>query len=410
MYELNLALVVISGLVLFLGLLSTYIRDRTWLSEPMLAMLIGVLAGPGVFNILPVHWSNHDSLLQIVARLTLAIGLMAAALRLPPRYTIQHWKSLSILIGLVMPIMWLFASGAFHYIIGLEWKLALLTGAVIAPTDPIVASAIITGKTAEENLPARLRNLLSAESAANDGLAYPMVLLALDFVHPPKGSLFWNWFIHSLLWKVGAAVCFGILLGYGAGWLLDWAERKQLIDKISFLAFTLTLSLLTLGLTKLLGTDGILAVFVAGLAFSHKVKGKERAEGANVQEAIGQFFILPAFTLFGLVIPWRHWLSFGWPILIAAVLILLLRRLPAVLIVQRMMPELQAVKDALFLGWFGPVGISAVFYALLIWHITGQSEIWAIASLIIFVSVIIHGMTASPLTHLYHRKGDKRVT
>lgn len=404
MYELNLALVVISGVVLILGLLSNYIRDRTWLSEPMLAMLMGVLAGPTVLNLLPPHWSNHDSLLQIVARLTLAIGLMAAALRLPPRYTVQHGKSLAILIGLVMPVMCLIAGGAFHFLLGLEWNLALLAGAVIAPTDPIVATSIITGKAAEESLPNMLRNLISAESAANDGLAYPLVLLAYDFLRPPEGPLFWHWFTRTLLWEVGAAIFFGLLLGYGAGWLLEWAERKQLTDKTSFLAYTLTLSLLTLGLTKLLGTDGILAVFVAGLAFSRKVKGTERAEGANVQEAIGQFFILPAFTLFGLVIPWDGWLGLGFPALAATLLVLLLRRLPAVLLLQKALPELEKQKDALFLGWFGPVGISAVFYALLIWHLTGKEEIWTIASLMIFVSVIVHGVTASPFTHLYRGK------
>lgn len=401
MYELNLALVVISGIVLVLGLLSTYIRDRTWLSEPMLAMIVGTLAGPAILNILPPHWSNHDVLLEEAARLTLAIGLMAVALRLPHQFTVRHLKSLSVLICLIMPLMWLVTAGIIRGMLGLDWKLALLSGAVITPTDPIVASSIITGKAAEANLPARIRNLLSAESAANDGLAYPIVLLSFFFLQPPKGSLVGYWLFHTMLWEVSAAILLGMMLGYGAGWLLVWAEQRKLTDKTSFLAYTLTLSLFTLGFTKLLGTDGILAVFIAGLAFSRKVKGTERAEDADIQEAIGQFFILPAFTLFGLVIPWQDWLGLGWPAFIAALAILFLRRLPAVLLFQKAMPELERRKDALFLGWFGPVGVSAVFYALLIWHLTGIGEIWTVASLMVFLSVIIHGMTATPFTQLY---------
>lgn len=406
MSALNLALVVISGIVLVLGLFSNYIRDQTWLSEPMLAMLLGVIAGPFLLDLLPSSWSRYDTLLEVVARLTLAIGLMAAALRLPDRYTVRHWKSLSVLIGIIMPLMWLITAGILHVFPGLDWKLALLTGSVVTPTDPIVASSIITGKAAEECLPARLRNLLSTESAANDGLAYPLVLLSYYFLAPPDDPLLIHWLKHTLLWEVGAAVAFGTLLGYSAGAMLIWAERNHLTDKTSFLAYTLTLSLLTLGLTKLVGTDGILAVFAAGLAFNRQVKGQTRAADANVQESIGQFFILPAFTFFGLMLPWHDWLKLGWPIWLIVLCILLVRRLLPLLLLQKLIPELKAPKDTLFLGWFGPVGISAVFYALFIWHLSGQQTVWVIASLIIFVSVIIHGMTASPFTHQYRQRNE----
>jgi NhaP-type Na+/H+ or K+/H+ antiporter len=407
MFDLNLALVVVSGVVLVLGLFSNYIRDRTWISEPMLAMLLGVMAGPFLLDLLPFYWSRYDSLLEVVARLTLAIGLMAVALRLPDRYTVRHWRSLAVLICILMPLMWLMTAAILIVFLGLDWKLALLAGAVVTPTDPIVASSIITGKAAEKYLPARLRNLLSTESAANDGLAYPIVLLSYYLLAPPKDPIWIHWLTHTLLWEVGVTVVFGILLGYSAGTLVIWAERKHLTDKTSFLAFTLTLSLLTLGLTKLFGTDGILAVFAAGLAFNRQVKGKERAEDANVQEAIGQFFVLLAFTFFGLMLPWQDWLKLGWPIWLSVICILLFRRLPPLLLLKKWIPELKANKDVLFLGWFGPVGISAVFYALFIWHLTGFREVWVIASLIIFVSVIVHGTTASPFTHHYRQMSGR---
>jgi NhaP-type Na+/H+ or K+/H+ antiporter len=404
MFEFNLALVVVSLLVLVLGLFSSYIREKTWLSEPMLAMFVGIFAGPFFFNILPQYWSTQDQFLEIVARLTLAIGLMAAALRLPTGYVTRHRRSLSILIGLIMPIMWLVASSILHLLLGIDWTLSLLVGSVITPTDPIVATAIVTGKSAEENLPSNLRNLISAESAANDGLAYPLVLLSYYLLNPPQGSIFAYWLTHTIIWEVVGAVFFGILLGLGAGYLLVWAEEKKLTDKTSFLAYTLILSILVLGLTKLLGTDGILAVFVAGLAFSRKVNGSERSESANIQAAVGQFFILPAFALLGMMLPWQDWLNLKWSALLAAISILIFRRLPFVLLLRKFMPELPKFKDALFLGWFGPIGISAVFYALLIWHLTEEQQIWTIASLMIFFSVVIHGISASPAIKAYAAK------
>lgn len=81
--------------------------------------------------------------------------------------------------------------------------------------------------------------------------------------------------------------------------------------------------------------------------------------------------------------------------------------LAALTVAEKWIPELKANKDVLFLGWFGPVGISAVFYALFIWHLTGFREVWVIASLIIFVSVIVHGTTASPFTHHYRQMSGR---
>lgn len=120
MFDLNLALVVVSGVVLVLGLFSNYIRDRTWISEPMLAMLFGVMAGPFLLDLLPFYWSRYDSLLEVVARLTLAIGLMAVALRLPDRYTVRHWRSLAVLICILMPLMWLMTAAILIVFLGLE--------------------------------------------------------------------------------------------------------------------------------------------------------------------------------------------------------------------------------------------------------------------------------------------------
>ena len=409
MSELNIALVAIGAVVLVIGLLSNLLRS-TFLSTPIVALVAGVLLGPAVFGLLdPARWgTQEETILEQATRLTLAISLMGVALRLPERFFFRNWRSIAVLLGLVMPFMWL-ASGLLVYLIlGLPLLAALLVGAVVTPTDPVVSSTIVTGDVAEKNLPARLRHALSAESGANDGLAYPFVFLAILLLARPPGEAWTHWLTHSLLWEVGVAMLFGALAGYGAGWLLEWAEHKDTIEESFFLVYTIALSLVVLGAAKLLGSDGILAVFVAGLGFDFAVKG-DREQQQRVQEASTRFFILPIFVLLGLTIPWQGWVGLGWGGLILVVAVLLLRRLPAVLALNHFMKEVRGGGNALFLGWFGPIGVAALYYANLSLRETGIEAAWTAGSLVICASILIHGVTAAPLTKLYGRHAQSKA-
>lgn len=282
MDELNIALVTVGSVVLVVGLLSNLIR-RSFVSTPMLALLAGVLLGPAAFGLLdPAGWgSSRTTILEQATRLTLAVSLMGVALRLPEGFPFRQWRTLAVLLGLVMPLMWL-ASGLLVYLIlGLPFLAALLVGAVVTPTDPVVSSTIVTGDVAERNLPGRLRHTLAAESGFNDGLAYPFVFLPILLLARPPGEALSHWLTHTLLWEVGFAIAFGALVGYGAGWLVEWAERRDAVEESFFLAYTLALSLVVLGAARLLGSDGILAVFVAGIGFDLAVKGDKEQQRAD---------------------------------------------------------------------------------------------------------------------------------
>jgi sodium/hydrogen antiporter len=399
--ELNVALTAVGGLVLVLGLLSALIR-RSILSEPLVALLAGVLLGPAALGLLdPASWGSRETILEQAARLTLAISLMGVALRLPKREPLRGWRSLAVLLGLVMPLMWL-ASGLLVYLVlGVPFLVALLVGAVVTPTDPVVSSTIVTGELAEKNLPDRVRHTLSTESGANDGLAYPFVFLPIILLTRPPEEALLHWLTHTLLWEVGVAVVFGALVGYGAGRLLEWAHGKGVMEQTSFLAYTIALSLAVLGAAKLLGSDGILAVFVAGLAFDAAVSESDRAEEERVQEAVNRFFILPIFVLLGLTIPWEAWLKLGWAGLFLALAVLILRRLPAVLALKPLLGRVRGTRDGLILGWFGPIGVAALYYANLSVGEAGGEEAWVVGSLIICASILVHGLSATPLTKLY---------
>lgn len=391
--------------------MSDYFRRRWWASDPLTSLLLGVLIGPLVLGwITPRDWGVFSQeILEQVTRLTIAIGLMGIALRIPKHAVRHQWRSLAVLLGLVMPLMWLTSGLLIYVIVGLPWWQAMLIGAAITPTDPIVSTSIATGKVAEANLPDRLRCLISVESGINDGLAYPFMLIGVlvlekslpSLTASTEGNVFTHWLIHIVLVEVGGAVILGGVAGVIAGQLLLWAERKKFIEETSFLVYSLALSVNLLGIAKLLGTDSILAVFVAGIIFGNIIGGQERSREENVQEAIDRFFTLPVFILLGAVLPWSDWLDLGWRAFALAITVLLLRRLPFLLLLKGLIPALKNWQEAAFVGWFGPVGVAAMFYAALGLRRTNLEEIWVIVSLIVSTSIVAHSLSATPLTRLY---------
>ncbi len=404
MHDLNVGLAAVGGLIVVLGLVSKILR-RVSIPEPLAGLAAGIVLGPAVLDLLdPAGWGHQETILEQAARVTLAIGLMAVALRLPKGFPLVTWRSLAALLTIGMLAMWLSTSVLVSLLLGLPFWVALLVGAVMTPTDPVVAASIVTGDPAQKNIPYHLRHLLSTESGANDGLAYPFVLLPILVLTKPAGEGLAEWLVHVLLREVLGAAVIGALLGYAAGRLLRWAEAHGTIEQPSFLAYAIALALLSLGSAKLLGTDGIFAVFVAGVAFDTVVGGRARADDESVLEAVNRFFTLPIFVLLGLALPWREWLELGPTGLALAAAVLLLRRLPWILAMRPVVPRLYHTPDALFLGWFGPIGVAALFYATLAVRRTGFQEAWTVGSLLICASLLVHGLSATPLTRLYGRQ------
>ncbi len=126
-----------------------------------------------------------------------------------------------------------------------------------------------------------------------------------------------------------------------------------------------------------------------------------------MQEAVNLFFTLPVFVLLGLTLPWQKWGELGWRGVILVVAVLLLRRLPAMMVLRPLLGRGKAVPDALFMGWFGPVGMVAIFYVSLARGRTEVEEAWVIGSLVICGSLLAHGLTSSPFTRWYGPRAGK---
>lgn len=403
MTELYVSLAAVGGLLLLLGMLGGVLKERTPVSEPLVALLAGVLIGPAALGLLDLAGLGDQTvILEEAALVTLGIALVGVALRLPVGYASTHWRLLVVLLGVVMPLMWLAGGFLAYLILGLPFWVAVLVGAIVTPTDPVVASSIVAGGVAERNLPAKLRHAISAESGFNDGLALPFIALPVLVLTEPPGEALSHWLTHTILLEITAGAAVAALMGYAAGKTLRWAEANETMERTSLLTISLALSLTVLGVTELLHLNGVLAAFVAGVVFNWAGSSDAKESQEEIQEAISRFFDLPIFVLLGMALPWEGWLALGWkgPALVAAVL--LLRRLPAVLALRPFLGPLRGTtKDVLFLGWFGPIGAAALYYAAFSLRETGIEEVWVVGSLIICASVLVHGVTATPLTKLY---------
>ena len=396
--DLHLMYLVAGTLTLAVALVSRRLR-RLPVSEPLFALLVGVVLGPALLGVVDVNDRVVEPLLLEGSRLLLAGSVMAAALRFPASSLPTVVRPVLILLGLVMPAAALVV-GASAFFLGLPLSLAALLGACLCPTDPVLAASVVSGETAERVLPARLRTTLTMESGANDGLALVVVAVALATVIPDEGG---GGVAARLAWEIGGAVLLGTSMGCATAWAVRRVKATKSMAKAPELVLTLLLAVAVLGAARTAGASGVLAVFVAGLAYNVGVPGSERAPQDAIDEAVNRYAVLPLFILLGIVLPWSTWRELGWGAVAFVAGVLVLRRLPVVLAAAR--PARVSSRDALFMGWFGPAGVSALFY--LVYSMeegVKDPRFFGLGTLAVTASILAFGMTAAPLTRAYARR------
>ncbi|MEV6817590.1 cation:proton antiporter [Nocardiopsis dassonvillei] len=398
MDPLPLAYAAVGTLSVLLALFSDRFRELP-LSEPLLALLLGVALGPCALGLLTLSAETRDTLLLEGTRVLLAASVMTAALRFPVTSLRGLVAPLALLLCVVMPVA-AAVTGAAALLLGLPLALSALVGACLCPTDPVLAASVVTGKPARRDLSERLRKLLTGESGANDGLALALVGVAVAAVLPSAGPVD---VAGRLAWEVLGSVVLGVLLGAAAGKAMEAATRHRELEDGPALVFTLLLAVAVLGAARLIGVGGVLAVFVAGLAYNRTVRRGERGPQQNIDEAVNRYLALPVFVLLGAVLPWREWVGFGPAALAFVLAVLLLRRPPVLMALTR--PLGLRPRDAAFAGWFGPMGVSALFYAAHSVHEgVHDPRLFAAVTLAVTASVVAHGVTASPLRRVYARR------
>ena len=408
MQDLNTALALISGLVLALDLATGLLQSREYLpSEPIVAVVFGIAIGPqGIDAFQLSTWGDPIVIIEQAARLTVALAVTSIALRLPENYFRERWRSMATLLGPGMVIMWLISGAVVYLLLPVSVVVALLVGAIVTPTDPVLANTVVIGTTAEGNIPTRLRYLLSGEAGANDGGAYPFVVLAILLLEQPTDSALREWLTHTIPIEVIGAVLLGVVIGGGVGRLERWVSGERFLEETSVFTITVALTLGVVGSVTLLGGNEILGVFAAGLAYNWQADPEDEAKEQRVEEVFNRLFTLPAFVLFGMVVPWGKWLALGWRGVAVVVGILLFRRLPMMIAVSPAVRPLDRPAATLFLGWFGPIGIAAVLYATIALRETGLNTVWPVVTLVVAGSILVHGMSGTLLTLRYGRLDD----
>ncbi|KAI8062124.1 Cation/H+ exchanger, partial [Gongronella butleri] len=374
-----------------------FLKERLFLSEAFVALVIGILSGPLVTNAInPYTWQDHDEITKQLTRCIIAIQVMAVGIELPKHYFKKEWLTMLMFLLPVMIFMWLI-SGMFIW-------------ALIPPISYVLANSVVKGRFAEKHVPAHIRNALSAESGANDGMGFPFLFLAIFLIgEDTVGVAVGKWIYVTCLFQIVLSCVIGVVVGYLARKILQWSEKHHLIDKPSFLSFAIALALFLMSMTGFSGSDDVLACFVAGNAFSWDAWFRKETEEAHFQEVIDMMLNLAIFVYIGAIIPWSEFTnaSIGlapWRLVVLAIMILLFRRLPIVLLLKPAMPSIKTYREAAFSGWFGPMGVGAVFLSKIakeeLEHVyAGQPlpvSIQVINPVVLFIvlsSVLVHGTT-----------------
>lgn len=363
--------------------------DTTELADPpLLLTAISLFAGFAFSHIAqllkPLEYAGSPEALDAAtldfSRLVLGLQLVLAGVQLPHRYLREEWRSLAALLGPGMLAMWACGSGLVWALVpGLPLLHALAVGACVTPTDPVLSSAIVKGRFADENVPEQLRQIIVAESGANDGLGYPFLFAALYLIKHASGggsgskdaASGTGTAVSLFVWQTcGYVVLLSVAYGWAVGWAakeaLRWARDRHYVDRESFLAFPVALALFIVGTCGMVGSDDVLACFVAGNAFTWDDKFRVETLDDPLQPAVDMLLNTAMFMWLGAACPWGTlWAGAVVSprrLAVLGALVLLLRRLPVVLALRSRVHQIKDVRQALFVGYFGPIGVSAIFY------------------------------------------------
>ncbi|KAH9176599.1 Sodium/hydrogen exchanger family-domain-containing protein [Lactarius sanguifluus] len=370
----SVAYTLLGGFVVAYNLVSLVIKEKLYMNEVVFGTGFGVILGPHVLDIFdPRSWTGiTDTLTREIMRVVLVTGLFAIGVQLPKKYMANNASSLLIMVVPTMAFGWFVCAAFIHVLFSkLDFVSSLVISACLTPTDPIISSAVIGGKFADKYVPAHIRDILIAESAANDGLAYPFLSISIFLtVEASRATAFGKWIVIGCLYQVVLGTILGAIIGVLFSRILRFSQERGFIDRQSYIAQFIALALFTAGATNSLGNDDLLAAFAAGCAISWDGHFKEQTEHDSFSSVLDLVLNCACFIYIGAWLPFDKFRisEIGvtpWRLVVLVLIILALRRIPSLLLLYKLIPEVKNVREALFCGHFGPMGVSAIFVATL---------------------------------------------
>ncbi len=370
-------LLLYSVTLLFAVLLSE-LADRTVLSSAAMFLIVGLLAGNGILGLLPID-AGHP-LVQTLADLALFAVLFTDGMRAGFKDLAAAWRLPGRALLLGLPLTWLGTALLAHVVAGASWTEGLLIGAILSPTDPVFAAAIV----GRPEIPDRLQSLLNVESGLNDGLALPLVLTFLAIAGKPGPGVGE---------QIGQLV-FGVALGVVLPWIAIRVERSRFfaVGSRREPAFAFAIGMTLYCLTRLTGANEYLAAFSAGITIA-TCSPRFRDEFQPFGRIIAGLLKLAAVFVFGALISPGFLAEIpvsGYAFAVAALVLIRPAALAVALIGEPLTwPEWIAA------AWFGPKGFASVVYGLLLLQsgIPNSAALFRLVAIVVGLSILAHSST-----------------
>ncbi len=370
--------------------------QRSVITPPMVFTAYGFLIGPSLLGL--QSFSIETPWIHGLAQLALILVLFTDAARIDLRSLRREHDIPVRLLVIGLPLTIVIGTALAVGIFGahLEFWEAAALAILLAPTDAALGQAVVSSKL----VPVRIRQALNVESGLNDGIVLPVLLLVLSFAGMAEGGGvgYWGRFV-ALQLILGPLV--GVAVGYLGGRVVAWCGENGWMTHTFQDLSALGLSLLAFAGAELIGGNGFIAAFAAGITIGNCCRSVCTCL-YEFAEAEGQLLTLLIFMVVGLVMVPLVLEHMSWQLLVYGVLSLtIIRMLPVALSVIGL--GLQPA-TTVFLGWFGPRGIASILFVLLVieeFDLAGEETIFAAAVTTVLLSVLAHGLTAFPASKWY---------
>ncbi|PXX90321.1 cation transporter [Marinobacter vulgaris] len=416
----NLTIVVIGLGVLALATLLHRFKHYPF-SFPIVALTLGYIAFALPLGLTPPDPLAHKAVAVHLTEIGVIISLMGVGLKIDRMPDWRTWSSTWRLLMVCMPLT--IAGVAFMgwWALSLTPAAALLLGASLAPTDPVLASDVQVGEpedstpkeTAPEKKEDELRFTLTSEAGLNDSLAFPFTYLALLMLTEGVAPSNWitQWLLIDVVYKIGM----GIGAGLAVGWLLARLLLRLPVDtepqRMQAGVGALAATLLLYGITEVVGGYGFLAVFIGAMTIKHGEKTHQAHTSLHtVIEQSEQLLMLVIMIALGASIAGGLLAPLTWEAALLGVLLVLVIRPMAGLIGMVGTPWL-SFRDRLIASFFGIRGIGCLFYlayGLQEGKFLQAELLWATCAFAVVLSVFVHGITASPIMQTRERRLNEK--
>lgn len=385
---------------------------------PLSLPILCVGAGAVLFALPPlrpfaIHPLQFPVLVERLSELVVIVSLMGAGLKIDRMIGLRSWALTWRLLGIAMPVTMAIVVGLSFGLLGVGPAAALLIAAVLAPTDPVLASDVQVGGPGEGRED-EARFALTSEAGLNDGLAFPFVHLAIALSAASFGSGdLLDWFGRDLLRKTFLGAGAGYAIGRGLGYLTFHLPMRTSLSRSGDGFVALAVTLLAYGLVETLGGFGFLAVFVSALALRNASRDHDYHDRLHgFAEEAERLLMMLLLVLFGGTVVFGGLLApFDWSTLLFLAGVLLVAR-PAAGLLSLIGSKLPW-REQLVISFFGIRGIGSIYYlAFALNHapFADAHRLWSIVGAVVLASILLHGVTVTPALRLLdrwqHRRGE----